>query len=168
LDGLHLAQTTIIKNRRLNMRGKKGINKIILILVVTTLVIYLGFKIAEGFSENTKALGEDLPATYSLLPEYASLIPKKYLDKITITKVLQSKVRDPISLLSFDSSYSIVICRINLIKHESLESIVKIKLKNVDRSVGYSYNIIDHSAFRFQYKSGEIQPCFSNTINLLW
>jgi hypothetical protein len=140
------------------MREKKNINKTILILIVTVLVTYLGFKIVAGFSENAKALGEGLPATYSLSPEHASLISKKYLDKIRVTKVLQSKVRNPISLLSFDSSYSIVICRINLIKHESLESIVNIKLKNIDRSVGYSYNIIGHSAFRFQYKSGEIQP----------
>ena len=86
------------------MRGKKKVNKTILILVVTALVTYLGFKIVAGFSENAKALGENLPATYSLLPEHASLISKKYSDKMVLTKVLQSKVRYPISLLTFDSS----------------------------------------------------------------
>lgn len=122
-------------------------------------IIWLIIKIVNGFSENDKALNERLPSAYSIAKEDSNLIAKEYIEKMKLIEVYRSNVRNPIALISFDTAYRLIMYKINLSKDASLKSIIRDQIKDVDRSTGKTYNIIDNNLFyRFQYQAGTTKP----------
>lgn len=139
-------------------KRKKTGTRIILFLCIAGIIIYLIFKIVNAFGDNARAFAEDLPITYSLAAEDSNLIAVKYRSKITVNKVLNSKVRNSISLVTFDQKYSLIFYKIGLSKDISLKTLINTQIKSVDRSTGYTYSVVDNNFFRFQYKAGIVKP----------
>lgn len=127
--------------------------RILFWIIVFGLSIYLVIKIVTAFKQNAQAFDEDLPSTYSLLPEDSILISPNFLKDLKVTQVLQSKVRPPISLLTFKDKYNLIINRIGN-SNASLKKMIKSSKMSIDRSVGVTYTVINNNTFSFQYSAG--------------
>lgn len=132
--------------------------KIIRLCILGGLAIFLLFKIVSGFKQNAKAFDEDLPPEHSLTTDVLNLISKKYRDKIKVNEVLRSKVRSPISLITLDDRYSLIIYKIDLLENQPINNLLSVTNESTDRSTGVTYGIVDNNLFSFQYKSGGSPP----------
>jgi hypothetical protein len=131
---------------------------IIVSIAVLGVFIFLGLKIYHGFLNTQGALTEVLPSTYSLTSEDSNLIGEKYRDKLEVNEVYQSKIRNPVSLISFDKRYNLLIHKIHLSGNDSLNNFFHTEIKSVDRTTGVTYIVIDNNLFfQFQYKSEPIK-----------
>jgi hypothetical protein len=119
---------------------------------------YLALKIIDGFKQNARAFDEDLPSAYSLPGDVSSIISKKYIHKIKVNEVLRSKVRNPISLITFDERYSLIIYKINLLENKSVKNLIDVVNNSTDRTTGVTYSVVNNNLFSFQYKAGGVPP----------
>lgn len=112
-------------------------------------------KIYQGFLKNQMAFEEDLPSTYKLSTEDSNLISYNYRQKLKVIEVFGSKVRNPISMISFDENYRLMIYKIGSANALLLNDIIHTEIKNVDRSTCYTYSVLSNDIpYKFQYKSG--------------
>ncbi|HWB28383.1 MAG TPA: hypothetical protein VG738_23085 [Chitinophagaceae bacterium] len=86
-----------------------------------------------------KALQLHVPSTYVLTHDDSNLISEEYLKNIKVIEICQSRYRNPISLLKFNTKYNLVIYKINLSVELPLSAIVSLKMQSEDISSGYSY-----------------------------
>jgi hypothetical protein len=139
---------------------KKNIIRSFIIISVICFVIIIALvltKIPKGIKQNFQAFDEDLPPTYVLTKDDSILIKEHEKGKISVSEIRHSKVRGPVSVLTFDSLYWIYTYKIDLKDDVQLTKIFRQEIRSVDRSVGYTYNIIDNSSYyRFQYKAGSV------------
>lgn len=133
-------------------------SKTIKILFFISIFIVLLIKIYNGILQNEQAFLEDLPLTNSLPIDVNNLIKKEYRDKFKVKKVYNSKVRNPISVTIFDEKYSVLIYKLTSDKYSNLNDIIEFEEKNIDRSVGYTYSIIENNSNKFEWRAGIIKP----------
>ena len=134
----------------------KSINykKTLSLLLLLCFGIYVLIKIINGFRQNAEALAEDLPSTHELSSKDSSLIAAEYFQGLEVNEVLHSKARGPISLMTLEKKYSLILYTIKMESIEELGKILHLEKRSVDRSTGYTYSVINSGSFRFQYKSG--------------
>ena len=112
-------------------------------------------KIYQGFSKNQMAFEEDLPSTYKLSSEDSNLISYNYRHKLKVIEVFGSKVRNPISMISIDENYRLIIYKIGSANSLLLNDILHTEIKNGNLSTGYTYTVLSNNIpYKFQYKSG--------------
>src|SRR6478672_10731740 len=125
----------------INPVTKMSNRKLFRIVVVCIGVILIGYKIVGGFLQNARAFDEDLPSGFTLNPDILSLISKKYKDKIKVDVVLRSKVRNPISFITIDNDYRMIIYKIDVSSNKSIDSIINFKNLSTERSTGITYSV---------------------------
>ena len=140
--------------------------RLIIGLCAAGIIIYLIVKIISAFIDNAKAFEEDLPPVYSLTTEDSSLIAPKYRGQIKVDKVLKSKVRNPISLISYNGKYNLILYKVGQGINMPLEKIIALEEKSVDRSTEHTYSVIDNNFYLFLYTSGV--HFIDGTIYLNW
>jgi len=93
-----------------------------------------------------KAMEADyIPPTYLLINDDSVVVSPKYLSNLRVREITHNKNRNPISLLEFDTTYDLVIYRIDLKKSAPFSTIFTSKIKDEDESVGITYNVIASS-----------------------
>ena len=123
------------------------------------LLIFLIPRIYQAFLDNEKALEENLPSKYLLSPEISSLLAEKYRADLKVIEVSQSKVREPISIISFNNKYRLVAYKIKLEKDISLNTLLQSEIKDAEISNGFSYGTMGTDIiYRFRYKAGIVKP----------
>jgi hypothetical protein len=138
------------------MKKKRKIRVIIIGLCALGFVVFL---VVNMFSEIDKGLAEHLPSTYTLRAEDSNLILNRYRGKLKVDEVYHSSVRGPVSFISFDKGYKLIIYKIDLAIDSSLKTIFNTEIKSMDRSMGYSYSIMENNIFfRFEHKAGPTRP----------
>jgi hypothetical protein len=148
-----------IKNGKMIKRNRIVI--IAFIIVLISLVGYIGNKIYQAFKSNERAFAEDLPITYKMPKEDSALILAKYYDRIKVIQVRNSKVRNHVSQLIFDDKYPLFIYKIDSTGILSLRDSFIIENIKTDRTTGITYNILDNGFYKFQYKAGTVgNPSF--------
>ena len=141
------------------MKSKMNNSRIIIIGCLLMFSVFLIPIIYQSFLNNKKALDEDLPSTYLLNPETSFLIAEKYRVDLKVIEINQSKVREPISIMSFNNKYRLVAYKIKLEKDISLSALLHSEIKDADISNGFSYGTIGANIiYRFRYKSGFVKP----------
>jgi hypothetical protein len=84
-------------------------------------VYHAGIVVGQAFN---KSFNEDLPTTYSLSSEDSSLIEPRYLSKLKVIGIYNSKTRNPIALCNFDSNYELIIYKIQLTSSTPLKMLL--------------------------------------------
>ena len=119
---------------------------LIILICSIAIIIYLGIgmqkgcrKVAQALNQNQMALEENLPSLFSLSSEDSNLISKKYMHKIVVNEVLRSKVRNPVSIISFDKKYNLIITC-----YPGLESFFNISVCGVINSGTFTCNAFLH------------------------
>lgn len=133
--------------------NKSKYSKYFFSLLLLAFVVFLGFKVIRGFSSLNEAFANNLPTTQVLSKEDSLLIISKYRNKIVVNEVRNSKLRHPVSLLTYENEYSLIVHQLDMAKASSFRGFLTKENKSVDRSVGEPYNIIDNNAFQFQYRA---------------
>jgi hypothetical protein len=131
----------------------KGKRKIKLIVIGLSLgfLIFLAFKIVDGFVEIQNDMAKDLPPTYEIPSEDSSIISKKYLGKLKANEIIRRQGREPVSLIYFDRKYHLIIYKFTLDKSIPLGDLLHLTIKNVDQTIGAVYKVISHNNFfKFQ------------------
>lgn len=132
---------------------------LIIALCVVAFLLFAGIKIMNGFNDIQESFTNDLPMTYSILPEDSTLLEKNYWSKLKADKIVNFKNRAPISILSFDQKYYLIINKIAVGKAVSLQNILHETNKSTDRTVGEVYSVINlNESCQFQYRSSFIKP----------
>src|SRR5438046_81573 len=120
------------------MQKSKLLNtKSIFLICLVGFLIFIVIKVIEANSEMKQARAEELPSTYLLPLEYSNVIAERYRSMLDVKKVLNSKVRGPISLITFDQKYSLILYKIKLSKSDTLKKLFHSEVKSIDRSTGY-------------------------------
>ena len=81
-----------------------------------------------------------MPSTFKLTDEDSILLNPKYSNRLKVIEVLHTKSKSPITKLSYDSNYTIVIYKIPVVANQNLKEIIKFKKGNTDVSDSYSYS----------------------------
>lgn len=146
-----------------NFKKYKG--KIFLIFILF-LVLYIIVKVVEGFSKLEQSNKDDLPIGFNISSEDSNCFNKTAWRTLKVVKTLPSKVRYPVSLLTYNDKYYLIITRYtNKNIEEPIKNTILFEKQDVDRSVGLVYNILELENLNFQFKSGYVRPC-SNVIFL--
>jgi hypothetical protein len=133
------------------------INKKLLIgIIIGALFLYLGFRINKAANDMHATMSEYLPQTFILPKEDSTIFSKEAREKTKVLIVYNHKFRKPISFLSFDNKYSIILFQTNYIDNPSPVKVTLKKKGNLDRTVGVIYNVIPGDGFTFQHKAGKL------------
>jgi len=125
-------------------------------LALIGLIISLLFR---GLEKEVKAIAHDyIPSTYSLIHDDSVVISPKYLDKIRVREITHSKNRNPVSLLKFDTTYDLVIYRIDLKKQAPLPKIFTSKIKDEGISTGFEYDVTSSNLHTMYFDNQVIRP----------
>lgn len=147
----------------------KNINKYkdkLYLIFILILVLYIIVKVVEGFSKLEQSNKDDLPIGFNISSEDSNCFNKTAWRTLKVVKTLPSKVRYPVSLLTYNDKYYLIITRYtNKVIEEPIKNIILFEKQDVDRSVGLVYNILELENLNFQFKSGSVRPC-SNVIFL--
>jgi hypothetical protein len=139
---------------------RKAGSKTRLILLITfslALLVYLCIITIKGIKSSDEDIKNVLPFTYMMPAGDSGLIKNKYLSKLKVDRVVHLKGREPISAYLFDSSYHLVINKIDLLKDASLKDILNVAMTSVDRTTARSYLIIDlGDSYKFQCQTQPI------------
>lgn len=136
---------------------KRGL---IIVISITgfAILLILAIEIYKGFSDTQKALQESFPISYKLSPEDSSLIDSSYWKKIKVDAVFRSTKRLPVSFLSVNKQYSLIINQLVVDKNVQLNNLFKIEHRNQFSSVGYVYSaIMINPLFEFKYYSDTVK-----------
>ena len=125
--------------------------KIFLLVISFALISFGIFRTVSFFiteskqmiSQNKNALDYMMPPTSILPAEDSSVLNIKYFSKLSVIGVLQNKIKSPIAVLSYDSSYSLVIYKLPVVSNQNLNEIISFKKQNADVSDSYSYGTIE-------------------------
>lgn len=125
--------------------------RLIYIILAISLVLFLVYKIQKGFVQNIQSFNEDLPSTRYISSTDSDLISRKFQSEVKVVEVLNNKTRPSVALLDY-SDYRIIMQKIIPFADFSLKNRITFdKHDFLDRSVGYTYSIIDNNAFKFEY-----------------
>jgi hypothetical protein len=137
---------------------KKATKRIILGLCGLTFIIYVIIKGIGAFQQNGKAFEQVLPSTYSLPNEDWNVVSPQHWNQVVVNEVLNSKVRNPIVLATFNSESSLIITKIDLKTDISLQALIHSEIIGTDASVGRTYATINPGYFSFQYAAEAVSP----------
>lgn len=141
-----------------NTSGKK-LRIGIVLLFALSFVIFLAVKIAAALRDNEKAMNEMLSSTYALTKEDSSIISEQYWNQLKAVVTINSKARNPITLMQLGGQYLVYLYRIELKSDTSLNTLFHFENRTVDITTGYSYGIMSHAGyFDFKYITGHKQP----------
>jgi len=125
---------------------KKGLIRISIIVIVVAVLATLFFSLynsmRDSFTKATQAATLDLPSTYQLTTEDSSLIPKSNLKKVYVEQICRNEVRQPISILTIDSEYNLLMYKINISSNLPISNLLQISSKDQQPTPGYSYRTI--------------------------
>jgi hypothetical protein len=132
--------------------------RVLIFLLGISFFIYIIVKVIIVTPEMNKSFEEFLPQSYELSPLDSSLFRPAVKNRLKVEVVYNNKMRKPISFLSLDNRYELVMFRIDCLnKNDSVNVYLK-KIQNLDRSVDVTYNVIPTNLFSFQHKTGPLAP----------
>jgi hypothetical protein len=138
---------------------KLKIVRLIYILFFAGIVGYLIYIVINSFNRLSKSSIEDLPSSYTISSEDSSLIARQYWPELHADEIYNSKVRTPVSFLSFGNNYEIIIYRIDLEKDKTLDDLILFENKSVATTDRYTYTTIKHNNFfNLSYLTGPVKP----------
>src|SRR5215475_14532331 len=140
-------------------RNRKAFTISTMALIAAGLIIFLAIKVKNGFSDMQESFNNDLPATYTIPEEDSTIIAKTYWSKLNAESIINFRQRFPISILTFDKIYYLIINKIQLNKDISLKEAIHKTDENTDRTTGEVYSIFNLGYSRqFQYRSSVTGP----------
>ncbi|WP_118976941.1 hypothetical protein [Taibaiella koreensis] len=124
------------------------------LLIVIIIIGYSSYWFISSFGLAVNLLQEDDPSTKQISEEYKSLFATSAYTKLRVEHTYNSKVRSPITLIDYDSIYSILIYKISMNSKAGLSKILFLEYKDADQSPNIAYRGIPYS-FMFKYKAGK-------------
>lgn len=129
------------------MKNKR--RKILLVIIAFGL-IYLGIEIVKGFKKILRDEKNSLPSSYTLPKEYFDIISPDYLDRVQTTETFNSKIRNPISLVEFDSTLDFIIYKMPWTDQLVPKFSFKKSFWDIDESTHIVYESIRNRDFTLQ------------------
>lgn len=141
---------------------KRKRRKLIILIVVIfagALLLFFAIKVIKSFRDIGLAFENDLPATYTFLPEDTTIISKAYQDRFKVKEVFNFRKREPISMLELDSRYYLIITKIKLSEPATAKEVIHVSNEGVDRTSGETYSILGlNDFFEYQYLPFPLEP----------
>jgi hypothetical protein len=129
--------------------------KIVVFTLFGGFVLYIALKTIIGIHGHHQAIGRMLPSTYSIPKKDSSIIVEKYRHRLVLNEVKNTMARYPISLITLDGEYSLIMTRLKLTDQIPVPNMVNFQNKSTDRSTMVTYSIVDNNAFKFHYNISE-------------
>jgi hypothetical protein len=139
------------------MAKNRSVKKILIIVLVSGAILYILNKGYKAINSLNASRAEDLPITTSMIKEDSELIQNKYNNRIKVIEVRNSRVRNPISQLMFDSAYFIFIYNLDTTGKAKIDTILCNRFGTY-LPVGITYNILGGYFYDFYYKAGNPGP----------
>lgn len=124
--------------------------RIVVFSLVSTLAIFIVIKVIGLAVVTIKAQKQRLPSTYSLRPEDSMLFNEENRRKLAVIEIQNSTVRQPVSFITYDGEYSLILCPLNTSPYNLNKNFV-VEEKSTDVSNGVPYAVVDNNAFKFKY-----------------
>lgn len=115
-------------------------------------ICFLGFAIFNLIMKVEHSSADNPVHTYSIKPKDYDLVNNKYVSGLQGGIAYQSSNRNPVTLIPFGKSYSLISYKIDLIKGTSWSNVLDVTLKSVERTNMEVYTVISENIFyRFEY-----------------
>jgi hypothetical protein len=132
--------------------------RIVLISVASIVIIAVIIEVYLTGSKMSAALNENIGFDGTASREYKDLFEKDAQDKLNDYITHLSKVRNPVSFLTYDQQYLIAEYKIDLSGDTPLRENVTETVGRVKETPGIVYSEYDMKDFTMNYKSGAIVP----------
>lgn len=143
--------------------SNKKILKIIGFSLSGLVLGYMLFSAISSMYKLARSFSEDSMMNKSISKEYADLFRDEYKSKIDTGVTYFSKVRHPVTTLSLDKNYPLLIFKMDLTRDVSLPDVItEVSKEYPSPNTGIVYNLIRERLFNLIYLSGK--PSFSDSI----
>ena len=129
------------------------ITPIILYIIGFGFITYSAYWFIKTAFKAESTLSEVLPETKTLNKEYKQLITVESQNKVRVIRTINNKVRNAFSILECDSNI-LMIYKIGVMAHSSLNQIIKLEQKNADITTNIIYKGFNEGLLKFNYASG--------------
>jgi hypothetical protein len=133
------------------LKNRRSIVRIIFLALAGIYFVYLMIEAVTTGRKMGDSLNDALPTLSIITPEDSSLISKKYRPLLKPEIVFQSKHREPVSFIYFDSLYNLIIYKITPAKNISFKDIFDIEIKGSSSTTGEIYCLYKPGNAEFQY-----------------
>jgi hypothetical protein len=125
--------------------------KVIVYSLLGALVLFIVIK-GVGLATTTfKAMNQRLPSTYRLRSEDSLLFNEENRRKLAVVEVQNSTVRHPVSLITYDGEYSLIVHPLDVVPNSLYKGSFVVEEESTDASNGVAYAVVDNNAFKFKY-----------------
>ena len=127
-------------------------------IIFALLLIFMVINAVSLFVKTLNSLDNDMINTFRISTEDSNLFVKDCWKNVKVKRVLNSKVRNPISIIEIKNEYNLLFYKVDINYEISLKKAALFTQKNInEKSSGYVYNLnYKDLPYDLQYCSGHI------------